>query len=199
MYRIALVSRRLKFTMSHYSYIACVNGDMCKLKSMNTATFNHLYIACENGNLTAAKHLYRIGDNIKINDTMVLSACRNGYIDILEWLLSIYIIDDSYANELIRHTNSIDIVEYICNKYDIDKKNATYVFNMACANGNIDIAKFLYNYVDNCDKAFIMACVNNQVHVAIWLASFNDHYILKYINGLITYYEVETDDDIFLL
>ena len=179
--------------------------------------------SCTYGHLDLAKYFYQLGVqlNTPVNihgwsnsdETIFIHCCRRGYLDIAKWIYQlgkdtnspIYIYKGygcAFRNACFY--NHLDVVKWFCNDPEMHRgidfeHNGEAVFTDACVNGNLELAKLLYDFgsIDirkldihyNDDEAFRLACSKNQIEVVKWLCSICKRYS----------YEIQNDKIIHLL
>ncbi len=145
--------------------------------------YSHFSHACTFGHLHMAQWILETNPNININTNKAMfnhlfyCVCNYGYLHIAQWLLKI--------------SPTIDI-------------NYNSVFNKACHNKHLELAKWLYNtsLTKGCEfdikikvKAFNNACLCKHSKVAEWLYTLIPHLAnLTIINEKIISYTVITED-----
>lgn len=178
---------------------ACREGNLEELKNiykLNSQfiiqiSFMIMNAACIRGNEELAKWIYQIDHSIDIsanNELKFRNACANGHIQLAKWLISIkpdiYIrafeeFDPCQLRKIIKFRNTNDSVE------NLMIKNEKCAFSTTCANGHIDLAKWLLiiepniNVNANGDYALVGASENNHINVVKWLLSLEKNYNLK--------------------
>lgn len=127
-----------------------------------------LYISCKNGDLDCLKSILSQHQNVNLSEYLLTISIIHGHINIVRYLID---------NNIINSTKNYDD----CIKY-------------ACANGHLQIVKYLINFINNNDvinKSFEFACRHGHLDIVIFLISYNAniHYgnnlplIIASING----------------
>lgn len=160
---------KIFFFLCRYNYI-----DLAKLYyqknnfNINDSNGEAICLAVQENHLELAKWLYSVGADIRIQDNWCFKiALSKGKFEILEWIISLNIIDLNYDHENL--------------------------FRYACLYSPIESVKWLYGKTTidihaRGDEPFISCCVNNKCDVVEWLydigtfdLSFNNNILFKYM------------------
>jgi hypothetical protein len=150
-------------------------------------------LCCEHNNLAAAEYLYTEHDINRdkfITNIQFDYSLRKSSLEIIKWLVEIFYItkEDVVSRDMYKIVleNTLDVVEWFCNKYSIYVKNtgrlAVYYDNIftiiVCKKSQLNVAKWYYDrilsssYLSNINyHDFHSSCVNNDPEVPKWIYS----------------------------
>jgi hypothetical protein len=144
--------------------------------------------ACKEGNLEKAINIYnKDNPNIHAKDCAFRLSCKNGHINIAQWLYglddktNIHALDD-YAFKSACKNGHINIAQWLYGLEDKPNIHALdeIAFRYACYYGHINIAQWLYGLEDKPnihaynDCAFRFACKYGHINIAQWLYGLED-------------------------
>jgi len=141
---------------------------MCLLRhdaKVDRATFNHI---AEQGLVDALKLCNPLGRHL---DSALYIACRHGYCDIVDYLLSIS-SPSNYTSEYVCMNNKVDLFDLFIKHY------VPLNFNMiksACKGGSIDILNRLYIHCPNFHtdvSTNILQCLGHNGQTDQWLKEY---------------------------
>ena len=127
---------------------------------------------------------------VSVNEILLLSACKSGNYDIIQWILSfdykfMFSLLDNLGFYIACENNHVEIAKSIYKRCNV--KCTEEIIFMCCEEGNLDILIWLYEtfphvfYSLNHDKKyeiFELAC--NYIEIAVWLSTvYNDIPIYK--------------------
>jgi len=149
--------------LNNYAFrLACGNGKLEVVKYLlsldnkpieNKIINDALLSACKNGYLDVAKFLINLDKpDIHINyDKIIEYACENKKNSIIEWLILDDKIDIHKNNEyILRNIEDIKMLKWLVENYNCDIHiNNDEIFRLACANRNLNLAKWIYNLDNN--------------------------------------------------
>lgn len=133
---------------------------------------------CHNGDIESAQIIYYSN---KISSCYVVEAicasCENGNIDMVKWLLDLNIRRPNTHNTFLFYLtvkkNYSEISKMIYEKYLNTKENYLPILNKICSFGNLEIAKWLYEFfrIDESDytQCLISALDHEQNQIVNWL------------------------------
>jgi len=162
-------------------------------------------IACDNGYINICKLLLKYKPNIiesyydngkiLITEHCFINGCKNGNIELLEWLLEIdkKINIDCYEKrgfQLACYGNNIKIVEWFMDK-DIDISQEIFINTIL--NGNFEISNLFIikydKYINNKNIELLLfnVCNTGKINVLIYIIELIDNYNIKNIDFNIYY------------
>lgn len=123
-------------------------------------------------------------------------ACRNGYLNVAQWLLQIkptinISAKNDYAFKWSCSFGHLNIVQWLLQMKPTINISASeeYAFREACSNGHLNVAQWLLQIKPTIDisakneEAFIRSCINWHLNVAQWLVSLRPDKYKIMLNG----------------
>lgn len=137
---------------------------------------NSLKSICENGHINLLLDLIEVCPNILNNSSRMsdalLSACKGGHVDIVEYLLSFGTkIDVGYIAFAIDNAIRADDLEIVKYLFDNELKNVCYL-HLAVKLGHFEIVKYIIEENKNpfdLEEVFYMACENGHFEIVKYL------------------------------
>ncbi len=147
------------------------NLEIAKWLFSNGAGFNDEIF--KSGHLEIIKWLY---DDLKMDihandDEVFKSACSNGQIEIVKWLISIDTFNPDEGFKLACINGYFDIAQLL---YSPDIK--IEIFKTVCINGHLEVAKWLHNKSPENSftmELFSIVCLNEHLEMVKWLYSIS--------------------------
>lgn len=205
-----MLSLKDHFNINDAFIMACSNNhlQLAKYFISKTKLYNKICIknsellidCCQNGHLDIVKFLYELNElpNPKIsfrsrkNDIFDI-ACKNGHLKIAKWInqLAIQTGERISSRDFIKYINNDNPYNqhkvakfiYSLNQKLPPNKKMDYAFRLSCKNGNLKIAKWIYNtclknnFKININKnnysLFKESCLHGKAEIAEWLYSLD--------------------------
>lgn len=129
--------------------------------------------SCEHGHLEIAEFLFDKGANIHSqNDLAFRKACGNNQFYVAQWLLDVgaymhAVKDDAF--KLACLNGHLEIMEWLIKRGVVIKSIDSDVYSKTYMNNKFNIIEWLATQSVNLDSVFIMACVNGDIKTAKWL------------------------------
>lgn len=147
--------------------------------------------SCGNGHLHVAKWLLNLDKNIDISayyNEAFLNSCSRGHLDVVKWLINRVVnINENTKTAFQKSCNShIDVAKLSIKSFpNIDSHSYNHAFQCSCAEGHIQIAKWLIefnpdiNIRDFYHYVFRSSCSRGHYNVAKWLTTICSKYEIK--------------------
>ncbi|AYV81833.1 MAG: hypothetical protein Harvfovirus67_3 [Harvfovirus sp.] len=147
--------------------------------------------SCSRGHLTVAKWLHSIG--VTLMDPLlyykaILKSCRYKRIEVFKWLYSFGSVQvtnyfETFLTSLGTKHSHLETIQHIYSQHDYTNANVELgVFRLACNNGDINLAKWLYSRgkfdLDILNSViFSQSCLHSQLPIVKWLHSISNKII----------------------
>lgn len=200
-------------------HVACYNEHVSVIKwmfSKKPSLFSPVVfcIACIKGNIELAKWCYdnellpnkRFYESEKLHhrtddcaEDLINAACKNGHLDIIEFLFEKRDVIKGWSNSAISFAcsnNRLDVVKWIHQHFpNLEEHpypnlntfgpNKTDAIDIACHNGNLELAQWIYSNLPNygyTNKAALSAAARGHLDILIWLDSIGAHFTKDILN-----------------